>query len=170
LAESTIGEVERQLSILPTSDIAKKSWADYGAVILCDDIEEMLREANRLAFEHVQVMTSDPDYFLNGLTNYGALFLGPRTNVSYGDKVIGTNHTLPTKRAGRYTGGLWVGKFIKTHTYQRILTDEASTLMGEYCSRLCMLEGFSGHAEQANIRVRRYGGRNIPPYTAAEPV
>ena len=170
LAESTIGEVERQLSILPTSNIAKKSWADYGAVILCDDIEEMLREANRLAFEHVQVMTSDPDYFLNGLTNYGALFLGPRTNVSYGDKVIGTNHTLPTKRAGRYTGGLWVGKFIKTHTYQRILTDEASTLMGEYCSRLCMLEGFSGHAEQANIRVRRYGGRNIPPYTAVEPV
>ena len=170
LAESTIGEVERQLSILPTSDIAKKSWADYGAVILCDDIEEMLKEANRLAFEHVQVMTSDPDYFLNGLTNYGALFLGPRTNVSFGDKVIGTNHTLPTKRAGRYTGGLWVGKFIKTHTYQRILTDEASALMGEYCSRLCMLEGFSGHAEQANIRVRRYGGRNVPPYTAVEPV
>ena len=170
LAESTIGEVERQLSILPTSDIAKKSWANYGAVILCDDIEEMLREANRLAFEHVQVMTSDPDYFLNGLTNYGALFLGPRTNVSFGDKVIGTNHTLPTKRAGRYTGGLWVGKFIKTHTYQRVLTDEASALMGEYCSRLCMLEGFSGHAEQANIRVRRYGGRNVPPYTAVEPV
>jgi len=170
LAESTIGEVERQLSILPTSDIAKKSWADYGAVILCDDIEEMLKEANRLAFEHVQVMTSDPDYFLNGLTNYGALFLGPRTNVSFGDKVIGTNHTLPTKRAGRYTGGLWVGKFIKTHTYQRVLTDEASALMGEYCSRLCMLEGFSGHAEQANIRVRRYGGRNVPPYTAVEPV
>ena len=169
-AESTIGEVERQLSILPTSDIAKKSWADYGAVILCDDIEEMLKEANRLAFEHVQVMTSDPDYFLNGLTNYGALFLGPRTNVSFGDKVIGTNHTLPTKRAGRYTGGLWVGKFIKTHTYQRVLTDEASALMGEYCSRLCMLEGFSGHAEQANIRVRRYGGRNVPPYTAVEPV
>ena len=170
LAESTIGEVERQLSILPTSDIAKKSWADYGAVILCDDIEEMLKEANRLAFEHVQVMTSNPDYFLNGLTNYGALFLGPRTNVSFGDKVIGTNHTLPTKRAGRYTGGLWVGKFIKTHTYQRVLTDEASALMGEYCSRLCMLEGFSGHAEQANIRVRRYGGRNVPPYTAVEPV
>ena len=170
LAESTIGEVERHLSILPTSDIAKKSWADYGAVILCDDIEEMLKEANRLAFEHVQVMTSDPDYFLNGLTNYGALFLGPRTNVSFGDKVIGTNHTLPTKRAGRYTGGLWVGKFIKTHTYQRVLTDEASALMGEYCSRLCMLEGFSGHAEQANIRVRRYGGRNVPPYTAVEPV
>ena len=170
LAESTIGEVERQLSILPTSDIAKKSWADYGAVIFCDDIEEMLKEANRLAFEHVQVMTSDPDYFLNGLTNYGALFLGPRTNVSFGDKVIGTNHTLPTKRAGRYTGGLWVGKFIKTHTYQRVLTDEASALMGEYCSRLCMLEGFSGHAEQANIRVRRYGGRNVPPYTAVEPV
>ena len=168
LARDTIAEVERQLAILPTSDIAKKSWADYGAVILCSDEEEMLEEANRLAFEHVQVMTVDPDYFLNGMTNYGALFLGPRTNVSYGDKVIGTNHTLPTKRAGRYTGGLWVGKFIKTHTYQRILTDEASALIGEYCSRLCMLEGFAGHAEQANIRVRRYGGINIPPYTAVE--
>ena len=167
LAQDTIAEVERQLSILPTSDIARQSWADYGAVILCRDVEEMLEEANRLAFEHVQVMTENPDYFLSGMTNYGALFLGPRTNVSYGDKVIGTNHTLPTKRAGRYTGGLWVGKFIKTHTYQRILTDEASTLIGEYCSRLCMLEGFAGHAEQANIRVRRYGGRNVPPYTAA---
>jgi len=167
LAQDTIAEVERQLSILPTSDIARQSWADYGAVILCRDFEEMLEEANRLAFEHVQVMTENPDYFLSEMTNYGALFLGPRTNVSYGDKVIGTNHTLPTKRAGRYTGGLWVGKFIKTHTYQRILTDEASTLIGEYCSRLCMLEGFAGHAEQANIRVRRYGGRNVPAYTAA---
>ena len=167
LAQDTIAEVERQLSILPTSDIARQSWADYGAVILCRDVEEMLEEANRLAFEHVQVMTENPDYFLSEMTNYGALFLGPRTNVSYGDKVIGTNHTLPTKRAGRYTGGLWVGKFIKTHTYQRILTDEASTLIGEYCSRLCMLEGFAGHAEQANIRVRRYGGRNVPAYTAA---
>ena len=167
LAQDTIAEVERQLSILPTSDIARQSWADYGAVILCRDVEEMLEEANRLAFEHVQVMTENPDYFLSEMRNYGALFLGPRTNVSYGDKVIGTNHTLPTKRAGRYTGGLWVGKFIKTHTYQRILTDEASTLIGEYCSRLCMLEGFAGHAEQANIRVRRYGGRNVPAYTAA---
>ena len=167
LAQDTIAEVERQLSILPTSDIARQSWADYGAVILCRDVEEMLAEANRLAFEHVQVMTENPDYFLSEMRNYGALFLGPRTNVSYGDKVIGTNHTLPTKRAGRYTGGLWVGKFIKTHTYQRILTDEASTLIGEYCSRLCMLEGFAGHAEQANIRVRRYGGRNVPAYTAA---
>ena len=167
LAQDTIAEVERQLSILPTSDIARQSWEDYGAVILCRDVEEMLAEANRLAFEHVQVMTENPDYFLSEMRNYGALFLGPRTNVSYGDKVIGTNHTLPTKRAGRYTGGLWVGKFIKTHTYQRILTDEASTLIGEYCSRLCMLEGFAGHAEQANIRVRRYGGRNVPAYTAA---
>ena len=167
LAQDTIAEVERQLSILTTSDIARQSWADYGAVILCRDVEEMLAEANRLAFEHVQVMTENPDYFLSEMRNYGALFLGPRTNVSYGDKVIGTNHTLPTKRAGRYTGGLWVGKFIKTHTYQRILTDEASTLIGEYCSRLCMLEGFAGHAEQANIRVRRYGGRNVPAYTAA---
>lgn len=169
LAKETIAQVERQLCILPTSDIARQSWDDYGAVILCEDIGEMLEEANHLAFEHVQVMTEDPDYFLNGMTNYGALFLGPRTNVSFGDKVIGTNHTLPTKRAGRYTGGLWVGKFIKTHTYQRILTDEASALIGEYCSRLCMLEGFAGHAEQANIRVRRYGGRNIPAYTAVEP-
>jgi sulfopropanediol 3-dehydrogenase len=169
LARDTMREVERQLEILPTAEIARESWANYGAVILCDSLEEMLAEADRLAFEHVQVMTEDPDYFLDNLTNYGALFLGPRTNVSYGDKVIGTNHTLPTKRAGRYTGGLWVGKFIKTHTYQRILTDEASALVGEYCSRLCMLEGFAGHAEQANVRVRRYGGRNVPPYTAVEP-
>ncbi|MDP6346601.1 MAG: histidinol dehydrogenase [Alphaproteobacteria bacterium] len=169
LANDTMREVERQLDILPTAEIARRSWADYGAVILCESDAEMLAEADRLAFEHVQVMTGDPDYFLDNLTNYGALFLGPRTNVSYGDKVIGTNHTLPTKRAGRYTGGLWVGKFIKTHTYQRVLTDEASALVGEYCSRLCMLEGFAGHAEQANVRVRRYGGRNVPPYTAVEP-
>lgn len=169
LARDTMAQIERQLDVLPTAEIARKSWADYGAVILCDSEEEMLEEANRLAFEHVQVMTRDPEYFLDNMTNYGALFLGPRTNVSYGDKVIGTNHTLPTKRAGRYTGGLWVGKFIKTHTYQRILTDEASALVGEYCSRLCMLEGFAGHAEQANVRVRRYGGRNVPPYTAVEP-
>ena len=170
LAKDTMAEVDRQLDSLPTAEIARQSWADYGAVILCHDKEEMVREADRLAFEHVQVMTRDPEYFLDNMTNYGALFLGPRTNVSYGDKVIGTNHTLPTKRAGRYTGGLWVGKFIKTHTYQRVMTDEASALVGEYCSRLCMLEGFAGHAEQANIRVRRYGGRNIPPYTAVEPV
>ncbi|MDA1097342.1 MAG: histidinol dehydrogenase [Proteobacteria bacterium] len=169
LARDTMAEIERQLEVLPTAEIARQSWADYGAVILCDSEAEMLAEANRLAFEHVQVMTRDPAYFLDNMTNYGALFLGPRTNVSYGDKVIGTNHTLPTKRAGRYTGGLWVGKFIKTHTYQRILTDEASALVGEYCSRLCMLEGFAGHAEQANVRVRRYGGRNVPPYTAVEP-
>ncbi len=169
LARDTMAQIERQLEVLPTAEVARQSWADYGAVILCDSEAEMLEEANRLAFEHVQVMTGDPEYFLENMTNYGALFLGPRTNVSYGDKVIGTNHTLPTKRAGRYTGGLWVGKFIKTHTYQRILTDEASALVGEYCSRLCMLEGFAGHAEQANVRVRRYGGRNVPPYTAVEP-
>jgi len=169
LARETLAEVERQLEVLPTAEIARQSWADYGAVILCDSDEEMVIEADRLAYEHVQVMTKDPDYFLDNMTNYGALFLGPRTNVSYGDKVIGTNHTLPTKRAGRYTGGLWVGKFIKTHTYQRVLTDEASAQIGEVCSRLCMLEGFAGHAEQANARVRRYGGRNIEPYTAVEP-
>ena len=169
LAKDTMAEVERQLAILPTAEIARESWDNYGAVILCDSDEEMLAEADRLAFEHVQVMTHDPEYFLDNMTNYGAMFLGPRTNVSYGDKVIGTNHTLPTKRAGRYTGGLWVGKFIKTHTYQRVLTDEASALVGEYCSRLCMLEGFAGHAEQANARVRRYGGRNVPSYTAVEP-
>jgi len=169
LAKDTLAEVERQLAILPTAEIAREAWDNYGAVILCRSDEEMLAEADRLAFEHVQVMTGDPEYYLDNMTNYGAMFLGPRTNVSYGDKVIGTNHTLPTKRAGRYTGGLWVGKFIKTHTYQRILTDEASALVGEYCSRLCMLEGFAGHAEQANVRVRRYGGRNVPPYTAVEP-
>ncbi len=152
----------------PTGEIARKAWQDYGEVIVCEDDDEMVVEANRLAFEHVQVMTKDPDFFLNKLTNYGALFLGPRTNVAYGDKVIGTNHTLPTKKAARYTGGLWVGKFLKTCTYQKVLTDEASAMVGEYCSRLCMLEGFVGHAEQANIRVRRYGGRNIPYGTAAE--
>ncbi|MBZ9992809.1 histidinol dehydrogenase [Mesorhizobium sp. BH1-1-4] len=160
LARATMAEVERQLLRLPTAELAGKAWADYGEVIVCESDEEMVREANRIASEHVQVMTSDPDYFLNNMTNYGALFLGPRTNVAFGDKVIGTNHTLPTKKAARYTGGLWVGKFLKTCTYQRILTDEASGLVGEYCSRLCMLEGFAGHAEQANIRVRRYGGRN----------
>lgn len=170
LAKDTLLEVDRLLEILPTAEIAKVAWQDYGEVIVCDSIDEMVAEADRLAFEHVQVMTEDPDYFLDNMTNYGALFLGPRTNVAYGDKVIGTNHTLPTKRAGRYTGGLWVGKFIKTHTYQRVLTDEASALVGEYCSRLCILEGFAGHAEQANIRVRRYGGRNVPYAGAAEPL
>ena len=168
LAENTLLEVERQLKILPTADIARESWANYGEIIVCESVDEMVREANRLAFEHVQVMTRDPDYFLANLTNYGALFLGARTNVSYGDKVIGTNHTLPTKRAARYTGGLWVGKFMKTCTYQRILTDEASTLVGEYCSRLCAIEGFAGHGEQANIRVRRYGGREVEPYSAVD--
>jgi sulfopropanediol 3-dehydrogenase len=168
LARATMAEVERLLTILPTAAIARKAWEDYGEVIICDSEDEMVIEADRIASEHVQVMTRDPDYFLQHMTNYGALFLGPRTNVSYGDKVIGTNHTLPTKKAARYTGGLWVGKFMKTCTYQRVLTDEASAMIGEYCSRLCMLEGFAGHAEQANIRLRRYGGRNIPYATAAD--
>jgi sulfopropanediol 3-dehydrogenase len=168
LARETMEEVERLLAILPTGEIARKAWEDYGEVIVCADDAEMVQEADRIASEHVQVMTRDPDYFLANMTNYGALFLGPRTNVAYGDKVIGTNHTLPTKKAARYTGGLWVGKFLKTVTYQKVLTDEASAMIGEYCSRLCMLEGFAGHAEQANIRVRRYGGRNIPYATAAE--
>jgi sulfopropanediol 3-dehydrogenase len=168
LARQTMAEVERLLSILPTADAAGQAWKDYGEVIVCDDEKEMVAEADRVASEHVQVMTRDPDYFLANMTNYGALFLGPRTNVAYGDKVIGTNHTLPTKKAARYTGGLWVGKFLKTCTYQKVLTDEASSLVGEYCSRLCVLEGFLGHAEQANVRVRRYGGRNIAYATAAE--
>jgi sulfopropanediol 3-dehydrogenase len=168
LARDTMAEVERLLKILPTAAIAAKAWEDYGEVIVCDSEEEMVAEADRIASEHVQVMTRDPDYFLDRMTNYGALFLGPRTNVAYGDKVIGTNHTLPTMKAARYTGGLWVGKFLKTVTYQRVLTDEASAMIGEYCSRLCMLEGFAGHAEQANVRVRRYGGRNIPYASAAE--
>ncbi|MFC0387010.1 histidinol dehydrogenase [Muricoccus vinaceus] len=168
LARETMSEVERLLAILPTAEIARRAWEDYGAVIVCDSEEEMVRVADDIASEHVQVMTRDPDYFLNHMTNYGALFLGPRTNVSFGDKVIGTNHTLPTKKSARYTGGLWVGKFLKTCTYQRVLTDEASAMIGEYCSRLCMLEGFVGHAEQANVRVRRYGGRNIPYGQAAE--
>jgi sulfopropanediol 3-dehydrogenase len=161
LASGTLAEIERLLTILPTAPIAGQAWADYGQVILCDTEEEMVAEADRLASEHVQVMTRNPDYFLERMTNYGALFLGPRTNVAYGDKVIGTNHTLPTLGAARYTGGLWVGKFLKTCTYQRILTDAASALIGEYCSRLCVLEGFIGHAEQANVRVRRYGGREV---------
>jgi sulfopropanediol 3-dehydrogenase len=168
LARDTMSEIERLLKILPTGAVAAKAWEDYGEVIVCDSEEEMVKEADRIASEHVQVMTRDPDYFLNNMTNYGALFLGPRTNVAYGDKVIGTNHTLPTNKAARYTGGLWVGKFLKTVTYQRVLTDEASAMIGEYCSRLCMLEGFVGHAEQANVRVRRYGGRNVPYASAAE--
>ena len=157
LARATISEIERLLEILPTAETASRSWADYGEVIVCDTYDEMLAEAEVIASEHVQVMTNRDDWFLDNMTTYGALFLGPRTNVAFGDKVIGTNHTLPTKRAARYTGGLWVGKFIKTHTYQRVLTDEASTAIGAYCSRLCLLEGFVGHAEQANVRVRRYG-------------
>lgn len=167
LARETLAEVDRLLGILPTAAIARQSWADYGQVILCEDYEEMVKEADRIASEHVQVMTRDPDYFLRNMTNYGALFLGARTNVAYGDKVIGTNHTLPTLGAARYTGGLWVGKFLKTCTYQRILSDEASASIGEYCSRLCVLEGFLGHAEQANIRVRRYGHKNVPYAGAA---
>jgi sulfopropanediol 3-dehydrogenase len=168
LARDTMAQITRLLQILPTAAVAAKAWEDYGEVILCEDDAEMVREADRIASEHVQVMTRDPEYFLKNMTNYGALFLGPRTNVAFGDKVIGTNHTLPTMKAARYTGGLWVGKFLKTVTYQRVLTDAASAMVGEYCSRLCMLEGFVGHAEQANIRVRRYGGRNIPYGTAAE--
>ena len=164
LAEDTMVEVERQLGILPTADIAREAWNEYGSVIVCDTMDEMVEEADRLAYEHVQVMTENPDYFADNMSNYGALFLGARTNVSFGDKVIGTNHTLPTKRAARYTGGLWVGKFMKTCTYQKVLTDEASALVGGYCSRLCAIEGFAGHGEQANIRARRYGGSNVEPY------
>jgi sulfopropanediol 3-dehydrogenase len=156
LARATMAEVERQLTVLPTADIARKAWTDYGQVIVADSDAEMVKIADEIASEHVQVMTKDPTYFLKHMTNYGALFLGPETNVSYGDKVIGTNHTLPTKKAARYTGGLWVGKFIKTCTYQRVLTPAASVMIGEYCSRLCALEGFAGHKEQADIRVRRY--------------
>lgn len=166
LAEDTMREVGRLLGVLPTAGIARAAWEDFGEVIVADDIDEMVAIADDIASEHVQVMTADPDYFLDRMRNYGALFLGPRTNVSFGDKVIGTNHTLPTRKAARYTGGLWVGKFLKTCTYQRVLTDEASALVGEYCSRLCALEGFAGHGEQANIRVRRYGGRDVP-YAAA---
>ena len=168
LVDETMAEIIRILAILPTAETASVSWQDYGEIILCDTYDEMLAVANDIASEHVQVMTDRDDWFLDNMQSYGALFLGPRTNVSNGDKVIGTNHTLPTKKAGRYTGGLWVGKFLKTHSYQKILTDEAATKVGEYCSRLCMLEGFTGHAEQANIRVRRYGGKNVPYGTAAE--
>jgi sulfopropanediol 3-dehydrogenase len=168
LAEATLAEIERLLLILPTAATASVSWRDYGEVIVCDTYDEMLAVANDIASEHVQVMTDRDDWFLEHMHSYGALFLGARTNVANGDKVIGTNHTLPTKKAGRYTGGLWVGKFLKTHSYQRITTDAAAAMIGEYGSRLCMLEGFVGHAEQCNVRVRRYGGRNVPYGAAAE--
>ncbi len=169
LARETIAWIEKLLYVLPTANIARKAWETYGEVIVAEDDAEMVRIADEIASEHVQVMTADPDYFLRNMSNYGALFLGARTNVSFGDKVIGTNHTLPTKKAARYTGGLWVGKFIKTCTYQKVLTDEASALIGEYCSRLCGLEGFAGHGEQANIRVRRYGHRDVPYAATAVP-
>ncbi len=168
LADATLLEITRLLEILPTRDTASASWRDYGEVILCDSYDEMLEAANDIACEHVQVMTNRDDWFLEHMQSYGALFLGPRTNVANGDKVIGTNHTLPTKKAGRYTGGLWVGKFLKTHSFQRITTDEAAAEIAAYCSRLSMLEGFVGHAEQANVRVRRHGGRNVPYGEAAE--
>ena len=167
LARETQTEIERLLQIMPTGATAATAWQDWGEIIIASDHEEMLRLADDIASEHVQVMTDRDDWFLEKLTNYGALFLGPRTNVAYGDKVIGTNHTLPTMKAARYTGGLWVGKFLKTCTYQRVLTDAGTNLVGEYCSRLSMLEGFAGHAEQANVRLRRYAGRNVAPYSAA---
>jgi sulfopropanediol 3-dehydrogenase len=162
LARATIAEVARQLKQLRTADIAGIAWRDYGEVILCADEHEMVAEADRIAAEHVEVLTSEPRRYFDRLKNYGALFLGPETNVSYGDKVIGTNHTLPTKGAARYTGGLWVGKFLKTCTYQEVKTPEASAMVGEYCSRLCAIERFWGHKEQADLRVRRYGRRNAP--------
>lgn len=167
LAHETMAEVERLLKILPTANTAGVSWRDYGEVIVCDTLEEMVSEADRIASEHVQVMTRDPDHFLRHMKNYGALFLGARTNVAFGDKVIGTNHTLPTGKAARYTGGLWVGKFIKTCTYQKVMSDEASALIGRYCSRLCALEGMVAHGEQANIRVRRFGHQEVPYAGAA---
>ncbi|KTS34426.1 histidinol dehydrogenase [Pantoea dispersa] len=167
LARETMAEIDRLLEKLPTADTARRAWEDYGEVIVCESYEEMLQEADRIASEHVQVMTDRDDWFLANMTNYGALFLGPRTNVAYGDKVIGTNHTLPTQKAARYTGGLWVGKFMKTCTWQKVLSDEASAEIGSYCSRLSLLEGFAGHAEQANIRVRRYGQTDVPYATPA---
>jgi len=168
LAHATLAEIDRLLDILPTAETARASWQEYGAVIHCDTYEEMLAVAEEIVSEHVQVMTDRDDWFLENMTCYGALFLGPRTHVANGDKVIGTNHTLPTRRAGRYTGGLWVGKFLKTHTYQKIVTDEAATLLGKYGSRLCLLEGFVGHAEQCNMRVRRYGREDVAYGAAAE--
>ena len=167
LAEDTLAEIDRLLQILPTAATAQTSWEEYGEVIVCDTYDEMLQVADDIASEHVQVMTDRDDWFLENMTCYGALFLGPRTNVANGDKVIGTNHTLPTHKAGRYTGGLWVGKFLNTHSYQKIMTDEAAAMVGSYGSRLCMLEGFVGHAEQCNVRVRRYGGENVPYGAAA---
>jgi sulfopropanediol 3-dehydrogenase len=161
LARETIVEIERQLLSLPTADVAGKAWVDYGQIILVDSLEEAIDEADRIACEHVEVLTENPRYFLEHMSNYGALFLGPETNVAYGDKVIGTNHTLPTKRAARYTGGLWVGKFLKTVTYQEC-TPEASALLGEIGSRLCAIEGFWGHKAQADLRVRRYKSDEIP--------
>ena len=169
LAKATMAEVDRQLTILPTAGIAAVAWAEYGQVIVCDSIDEMVQVADDIASEHVQVMTTEPNVFLNRMTNYGALFLGPRTNVSFGDKVIGTNHTLPTNKNARYTGGLWVGKFLKTCTYQRVTTDAASAQIGEVCSRLCHMENFAGHGEQANLRVRRYGKRDVPWYAPVAP-
>ena len=168
LARATIAEVERILAILPTADTARASWDNYGEVIVCATYEEMLATANDIASEHVQVMTDRDEWFLEHMHSYGALFLGARTNVANGDKVIGTNHTLPTKKAGRYTGGLWVGKYLKTHSYQRVTTDAAAASIGAYGSRLCMLEGFVGHAEQCNLRVRRYGGVDVPYGQGAE--
>jgi len=168
LAKATIAEIDRILGILPTAETASVSWREYGEIIVCDTYEEILNVANDIASEHVQVMTDRDDWFLENMHSYGALFLGPRTNVANGDKVIGTNHTLPTKKAGRYTGGLWVGKFLKTHSYQRVTTDKAAAEIGAYCSRLSMLEGFVGHAEQANLRVRRYGNRDVAYGEAAE--
>jgi sulfopropanediol 3-dehydrogenase len=168
LARDTMREVERLLEILPTAAVARQAWDTHGAVCVVESNEQMVEVADRIASEHVQVMTRDPDYFLANMRNFGALFLGARTNVAYGDKVIGTNHTLPTKGAARYTGGLWVGKFLKTCTFQKVLTDDASAMIGRYCSRLCALEGFAGHGEQANIRVRRYGGDNVPYAGIAE--
>ena len=170
LARETMAEIERLLRILPTAEVARQAWEAHGEVIVAESDEEMVEIADEIASEHVQVMTRDPDYFLRNMTNYGALFLGPRTNVAFGDKVIGTNHTLPTKKAARYTGGLWVGKFLKTCTYQKVVTDQASAMIGEYCSRLCALEGFAGHGEQANIRVRRYGRREVPYAGKVEPL
>ena len=169
LAKATMAEVDRQLTILPTAGIAAVAWAEYGQVIVCDSIDEMVQVADDIASEHVQVMTTEPNVFLDRMTNYGALFLGPRTNVSFGDKVIGTNHTLPTNKNARYTGGLWVGKFLKTCTYQRVTTDAASAQIGEVCSRLCHMENFAGHGEQANLRVRRYGKRDVPWYAPVAP-
>jgi sulfopropanediol 3-dehydrogenase len=167
LALDTVCEIERLLKILPTAAIARQSWGRFGQIIVVESDQEAVQIANDIASEHVQVMTRDTDFYFKHLVNYGALFIGPRTNVAYGDKVIGTNHTLPTKKAARYTGGLWVGKFLKTCTYQKVMTDQASAMIGEYCSRLCALEGFAGHGEQANLRVRRYGHKDVPYAGAA---